>query len=78
MGRRAETAAAVLQLVITVCIGGALIVAGVTQPSTPAPAHRVQHIRPATEAEERQWEVNHLADVLEACAARPTCDQSVP
>lgn len=75
--RRGVHLAAVLQLVVTIGLGGVLIAAGVAQARTPAPAAHVQPLRPATEAERRQWQVDQLADLLEACAARPACEQTV-
>ena len=66
MRRRAALAAAVLQLVLTVGIGGVLIAVGVAQATTPAPAARIMPMRPATEAERRQWEIDQLSDLLHA------------
>lgn len=66
MRRRAATAAAVVQLILLITIGGVLVYAGIVQATTPAPAARIVPMRPATDVERRQWEIDQLADLLRA------------
>ncbi|WP_018214763.1 hypothetical protein [Salinispora vitiensis] len=74
-GRRADritTAALLARAVALIAVGLALIAIGLASlsaPPAPAPEREPRWMRPATPAEEREWQIRRLVDLIDEAHA---------
>lgn len=63
------TAALLARAVALIAVGLALIAIGLTSRPTPAPEPEPRWMRPATPAEEREWQRQRLVDLIDEAHA---------
>lgn len=61
-GREITTAALLARAVALIAVGLALIAVGLASRPAPAPEPEPRWMRPATPAEEREWQIQRLVD----------------